>query len=509
MLSRMNYAILKKILHNMEAYMIQIKNVTLEDVDLMVVPVFEDTLTKENGLKPLFESKVFCGKENELFVLPSMNEQMKYTLYLGLGKEEDLTAESFKMSVANAIKKAMSLKVSTVGVTICICEKLCVGGNVRAITEASLLAGYVFDQYQTQSPEKKAITVYISGVPEEKYNRALEVTRESEAIAEGVILARDLTNEPSNKLYPETLAQKAWEVFKDTEVEVEVLDEKQIEILGMKAFLTVGNSSYRKPRLIVMRYKGASKEEEILGLVGKGLTYDTGGYSIKPTDSMKTMHSDMGGAAAVIGAMHTIAKNKAKRNVIAVVAACENVISGESYKPGDIIETMAGKTVEIANTDAEGRLTLADAVTYIIEKEKVDKVIDVATLTGAVLVALGTEYTGVITNNDAFYQEILKASEKSGEKFWLLPNDKAFAKLNKSHVADLKNVGGRNAGTITAGLFIENFVKDLPWVHLDIAGTSWIDTNEGYFSKGGTGIPVKTLYALVANPCPCGHHKSE
>lgn len=289
-------------------------------------------------------------------------------------------------------------------------------------------------------------------------------------------------------------------------LEVEVMDEKQVAELGMKAFLAVGGSSEKQPRLIVMRHMGEPENDEILGLVGKGLTYDTGGYSLKPTDSMKTMHSDMGGAAAVIGAMHAIAKNKVKKNVIAVVAACENVISAGSYKPGDIIDSMAGKTIEIGNTDAEGRLTLADAVTYSIEKEKVTKIIDVATLTGAVLVALGTSTTGVITNDTAFYESLVKVSEKTGEQFWRLPSTKEYAKLNKSTVADLKNVGGRNAGTITAGLFVGEFVQGLPWMHLDIAGTAWADSSEGYLSKGGTGVPVRSLYALVAAPCPC-HQK--
>ena len=489
--------------------MLQIKDVTLQDVEAVVIPVFEDHTNLDETLEQLVGSKAFQGKEEELFVLPMLKEQMKYTLYVGLGKFEDFTTECFRKAIANAVKKAISLKVKTLGISICVSKKLCVGGNVKNITEAALLAAYTFDKYQTKAEEKEALTIYISGVPQEKNVRANQVLQESKNTAEGIILARDLTNEPSNAIYPETLADRVVDTFKDTGVEVEVLDDKQIEALGMKAFLAVGKSSAHKPRLIVMRHRGDKESNEVLGLVGKGLTYDTGGYSLKPTDSMKTMHSDMGGAAAVIGAMYAIGKNDVKHNITAVVAACENVIAPDSYKPGDIIGSMAGKTIEIGNTDAEGRLTLADAVTYTIQKEKVTKIIDVATLTGAVLVALGTEYTGVVTNNQDFYKELTTAAEKTGERFWQLPNCKEFAKLNKSTVADLKNIGGRNAGTITAGLFVGEFAQQLPWLHLDIAGTAWSEVNEGYVSKGGTGVPVKTLYALVAAPCPCSHHKGE
>lgn len=487
--------------------MIQIKNVTLKDVDAMIVPVFEGQLSESEILTQISKSKVFAGKEEEVFVLPTTEDGLKYTLYMGIGTKEEFTTEGFRKAIAKAVKEAKRLKVKTVGISICVSDKLCVGGNVKSITEAALLACYTFDKYQSKEENKEALDIYLCGVPEAKLKRANEVLEEAKNIADGVILARDLTNEPSNVIYPETLAQKVVEMGQEIGLEVEVRDEKQIAELGMKAFLAVGASSEKQPRLIVMRHMGDPESDEILGLVGKGLTYDTGGYSLKPSDSMKTMHSDMGGAAAVIGAMHAIAKNKVKKNVIAVVAACENVISAGSYKPGDIIGSMAGKTIEIGNTDAEGRLTLADAVTYSIEKEKVTKIIDVATLTGAVLVALGTSTTGVITNDTDFYEELVKVSEKTGEQFWRLPSTKEYAKLNKSTVADLKNVGGRNAGSITAGLFVGEFVQNLPWMHLDIAGTAWADSSEGYLSKGGTGVPVRSLYALVAAPCPC--HKKE
>ena len=248
-----------------------------------------------------------------------------------------------------------------------------------------------------------------------------------------------------------------------------------------------------------MKYLNNPEESEVVGLVGKGVTYDTGGYSIKQTaNSMDIMHCDMGGAGTVIGTMKLIATRKLKTNVIAIVGACENMIAGGSYKPGDVISTLSGKTVEVANTDAEGRITLADSVYYATEKLKVNKVIDLATLTGACLVALGEFYTGAVTNNQEFYNELSEAAKKAGERVWQMPVDNSFRKLNNSSVADVKNTGGRLGGTITAGLFIENFVaNNVPWIHLDIAGTAYLSKGEKYLPKGATGVHVKTLYNLL------------
>ena len=302
----------------------------------------------------------------------------------------------------------------------------------------------------------------------------------------GVFFSRDLVNERAEYLYPETLANIASKELSALGVEVEVYDEKQCEELGLKGLLAVGRASDRKPRFIVMKYLNNPEDSEVIGLVGKGVTYDTGGYSIKQTaNSMDIMHCDMGGAGTVIGTMKLVATRKLKTNVIAIVGACENMIAGGSYKPGDIISTLSGKTVEVLNTDAEGRITLADSVYYATEKLKVSKVIDLATLTGACLVALAEFYTGAVTNNQEFFNELSKAAKEAGERVWQMP-------------ADVKNTGGRLGGTITAGLFIENFVaNDVPWVHLDIAGTAYLSKAEKYLPKGATGVHVKTLYNLL------------
>ena len=267
--------------------------------------------------------------------------------------------------------------------------------------------------------------------------------------------------------------------------------------MGLKAYLSVAQGSDKAPHFIVMNYAGDPDSSYKTALVGKGLTYDSGGYSLKPSNSMKTMQSDMGGSATVIGAMHAIAQKKLKVNVVAVVAACENLLSGKAYKPGDIIGSLAGKTIEVDNTDAEGRLTLADAVYYATHELKADRVIDLATLTGACLIALGDEYTGLVTNNADFIQELKDAAQKAGEKIWELPTSKHFEKQNESKVADIKNTGGRLAGTITADMFVGAFVDgDKPWIHMDIAGTAWLDNAYSYLPAGGTGIHVKTLTKL-------------
>ena len=474
--------------------MIEVKDLTVGSFEGAINLIYEDKSSNNKIVEGLKAKKVFEGKSGQIFYRTT--EELNYEIFVGLGKFDELERTDLINAVAKGIKQAEKLKINNLSINFIKVNGLCTGGVTKSIVQGVKLACYKFDKYKANK-ESYNPDVTIIGGPKEKFAKMREKIKEASNVADGIILARDLVNEPANILYPETLAERAVEAGKESGFEVEVFDEKQIEELGMKAFLEVGKGSVHKPRLIVMRYMGNANSDERVGLVGKGLTFDTGGYSLKPSTSMDTMKSDMGGAAAVIGTMKALAKNKVEKNVVAVVAACENAISGGSYKPGDIIGSMAGKTIEVLNTDAEGRLTLVDVITYIIEKEKVDKVVDVATLTGAVLVALGSEITGVLSNDDAFYEELLVAANRTGEKFWRLPNDKCFKKLYKGDFADLKNTGGRYGGTITAGMFIEEFVQDKPWLHLDIAGTSWTDGGNDTTPKGGTGAPIATLYELV------------
>ena len=448
----------------------------------------------------IISSESFKGKSEELQNINLFrNDCPKNIILVGIGKREDFTLSKFRKNIAKAVKEAAKLKSKSMDLNIDNFHNIMsLEEIVRTLSEAAVMAEYKFDKYKS---EQKASTL-------EEFNLIYAEESQLEAINKGInegvilgqanLLARTLVNEPANKLGPIELAEEAKKAGVECGFEVEIFDEAAIKELNMQAFLEVAKASANPPRLIVMRYNGnPDRKEEIIGLVGKGLTYDSGGLSIKPTTSMVSMKSDMGGAAAVIGAMTALTKLKAKVNVVAVVAACENMIGGNSYRPGDIIGSMGGKTIEILNTDAEGRLTLVDAVNYVIEKENATKVVDIATLTGAVLTALGSTATGVVTNNDFFYNRLEQASKICDEKVWRLPTFDEYKELIKSDVADLKNIGGPKAGTITAGLFIGEFVQDKPWLHLDIAGTSWTEKDSDYNSKGGTGAGARLLYHLI------------
>ncbi|MDE6357369.1 MAG: leucyl aminopeptidase, partial [Eubacteriales bacterium] len=322
-----------------------------------------------------------------------------------------------------------------------------------------------------------------------------EILNNVKNIATAINNARDMIAEPSNVLYPEEVALRAIEIAKESGFDIEVLEEDEIKKLGMEAFLTVGKGTKNKPRLIIMTYENGG-DTDFIGLVGKGLTCDTGGYSIKSHEGLKYMKSDMSGAAYVIAIMSALAKNKCKVNVKAVVATCENIIDGNSYKPGDIVKTMKGKTIEVLNTDAEGRLTLADALHYIISEQKVSKVIDMATLTGLAGSTFGSLYTPIFSNNEEFYEKFMETAKETGEDFWRMPLDDRYKSYIESDIADIKNIG--SAGTISASMFLKEFVDDTPWIHLDIAGTAiQYPVVYEYSSKGASGVTVRTIYELI------------
>lgn len=439
----------------------------------------------------------FTGKKGDLFYLPNLKGPGE--LLVGLGNLKELSLEDLRSLAYEMAKILHEAKEESVEIKLSDIEVFEEKERMLALAEGFLQANYSYSAKSTKD-DQRDIKVHFSSytTSEQALEHALE---DLKYILEGVFLARDLVNTTSNEIYPESLAAKAREKLLDLDVEVEVLAEDEIRKLGMEAFLSVAQGSSRGPRLIVMRYKGSKENEEKTALVGKGITYDSGGYCLKPADSMASMHSDMAGAATVIGSIYALAKMQAKTNVIGVVAACENLISGHAYKTGDIIGSMAGKSIEVVNTDAEGRLTLADALYYATSQEGVKRVIDIATLTGAALIALGEEYTGVITNDQNFYEDLFKAAEAVGEAVWQLPSNERLKKMNEGKRADLTNSAGRFAGTVTAGLFVGEFLaeSEMPWIHMDIAGTSYLSKARSYLPEGATGYHVKTFVQLLTD----------
>ncbi len=364
---------------------------------------------------------------------------------------------------------------------------------------AALLRGWRYDRYQTklkdkQKPTLKAVTVVGGGE-----GAAQRWKQRWEPVAEGVDLTRSLVTEPANIIYPETFVDRCRDLSK-LGIEIDVLDGKQMKELGMGALLGVAQGSIREPRLLVLRWNGGKDGEAPTAFVGKGVTFDTGGISIKPAQGMELMKWDMGGAGAVAGAMKALALRKAKANVIGVCGLVENMPGGNAQRPGDVVTTMSGQTVEVINTDAEGRLVLADAVAYVQRKYKPSTLIDVATLTGAILISLAHEYGGLFTPDDDLASKLIKAGDESGDKLWRMPLGDAFDRMLESPIADMKNVGPREGGSITAAQFIKRFIDDgTHWAHLDIAGMAWSDKAASTHDKGATGFGVRLLDQFVAD----------
>lgn len=474
-----------------------INELNIKNYEGLIIPMYEEELHLEGITLPmerLQKSKRFEGKSGSLYKMTLQQEEAFIEVVLvGLGKKRKLSYRKLLNILADSYRMIKKQKVETIAITfnngnLDVNDKL-----VKAAVEALVMADYKFNDYKSEKKEVNEISVDLVVDKQEKYE---EVINEAKIIASANLIGRDLVNQPANVMHPVSLAGRVRELGKEKGFEVEVLGLKEIEALGMEAYLAVAKASSIEPQFIIMRYKGDLDSDEILGYVGKGLTYDSGGLSIKPTSGMVNMKDDMGGSASVIGAMCAIAESKLKRNVTAVVAACENMIAGNSYKPGDIINSMGGKTIFIGNTDAEGRLTLIDAMHYIVTKEKVNKVLDIATLTGAALYCTGSAASVAISNNDTFFNSVNESFVLSGEQIWRMPIFDEYKELIKHEEADLTNIAG-NPGTITAGLFIGEFNGDLPWVHIDIAGTIWSTKESGILSKGATGIAVRPLYYLA------------
>lgn len=437
---------------------------------------------------------------SKIVSMPAIEERdYKRVFFIGLGAAKELTEDRLRQAFAAIGKELASVKANSVAIWTApfTNDKLTCEDVAFAAAEGIGLGTYKFAGYRTDSNERdvaiEALTI-LSSSDEDELRAACEVGK---VYADAVNEARNLVNMPPNILTASKMAEYSRELAKKYDFDIEVLGKKEMEELGMGAILAVNQGSVEEPKLIVLKYAATEQWEDVVGLVGKGVTYDTGGYSLKPKDGMVGMKGDMGGAAAVLGAMAIIGELRPQKNVIAVIGATDNMVSGEAFKPDDVITSLSGKTIEVLNTDAEGRLVLADAVTYA-KQAGADYLIDVATLTGGVIVALGNDKTGALTNNEEFFEEFMQSSLETGEFVWRLPLTESDKKrIRKSDVADLNNSPGRDGHMIFGGGFVGEFVGTTPWIHLDIAGTSDAAAAHDIGPKGATGVMVRTLATLV------------
>jgi leucyl aminopeptidase len=413
-------------------------------------------------------------------------------LLVGLGKEREFNEAAYRKALGAAVNamKGTGTSEATVFLTELPVKRRDVPWRIEQAVLAIMEGVYRFDRMKSKPPEQKRVLkkVVLHVESRTEIGEGEAAVQRSMAIADGVSFARDLGNLPANYCTPTYLAEQAVALGKSSGFKVQVLEQKDVQALNMGAFLAVAQGSRQPPKFIVMEYHGTRHDEAPIALVGKGITFDTGGISIKPSAEMDEMKFDMCGAASVLGTMKAVAAMKLALNVVAVVPATENMPGGNAIKPGDIVTTMSGQTVEILNTDAEGRLILCDALTYV-ERYNPAAVIDIATLTGAMVIALGHVATGLFSNNDSLAREILQASEASWDRAWHLPLWDDYQEQLKSNFADFPNIGTRAGGSITAACFLSRFTKAYPWAHLDIAGTAWKSGAE----KGATGRPVALL----------------
>jgi len=417
-------------------------------------------------------------------------------IVIGLGKEKDVDLRVLKNAIAIGARRAQNIKLKQLGLSppAFLNSKFNSVDIIQAIVEGIEIGTYKHQVYKKDKKEFNIDTIWIS-LTDFPLSAAQVGVERGQVFSSATNLARFLVFEPCNILTPLKLAQVAVDVGNKRGLKVEVLDENQIESLGMGALLAVASGSHYPPRVIVMSYEGAKDSKDILCFVGKGITFDSGGLQIKPGNKMVDMKGDMAGAASVIGAMDAIGKLKPNCNVMGIVVTCENAVGSRSYRPGDVLKSFSGKYIEITHTDAEGRLILADGILYA-KSLGATKLVDIATLTGAVVVALGNETTGLMTNNEEWGNEVKIAARIAGEKVWELPMFEEYKEYLKSDIADIKNNGGV-AGAIYGAMFLSQFAEDTPWVHLDIAGTSETDKESGIYIKGPTGESVRTLIQLA------------
>jgi leucyl aminopeptidase len=481
---------------------------TLE-TEALVIPVFEadNPITGRVAdldqllgglLKKLATGGELTGKNLE-FTLLHQPAGLKASrlLLVGAGKREPFSNATLRKVAGAALRSLKSKGVRTFA--FLAAGTLSASEEAQALAEGFMAADLETDKYKTDKKEKKIETIGIAGFPRGEVSAAEKGLATGTIIADAQNFTRELVNEPSNKLTPRILAEKAEAMAKEAGLAVDILDEKRIAELKMGALLSVAQGSVEPPRMIVVTYAPANVKPgaPVIGLVGKAVTFDTGGISIKPADGMEKMKYDMAGGATMLGAIRALAALKPGVKVICVVPSTENMPGGRAQKPGDIQTAMSGKTIEVLNTDAEGRLILADAITYA-KQLGVTHIVDAATLTGAIVVALANVNVGVFGSNQEFTDKLLASAKAAGEKMWQMPMDDEYREFIKGSFADIQNIGsGKGGGSITGAWFIREFAGDTPWIHLDIAGTAWNDDAKPWLAKGPTGVALRTLVNLV------------
>jgi len=446
-------------------------------------------------VRPIIEYQPDITKFGSTTVVYTLGTlKAKQIILVGGGEEEELTLDRLRSLAAIACRTAQANNAKVLAWQFDT-AKFDPAATAAAIAEGAELGTYRFTYYKTtdNTPDRNIERLILIGENSRERQGAIN---EAQIIAAGVKLARDLVNHPAQFMTPSQMAKQAKEVARQVNLEIEILEQADIANLNMSAFLAVAKGSDEPPKLIVLKYTGNPDDPHFTAFIGKGITFDSGGISLKPSEGMQDMKDDMAGGAAVLGAMLAIGQLKPATNIWGIIPCTENMPSGHASRPGDIITAMNGKTIEIINTDAEGRLILADAITYAIRQGAI-RLVDLATLTGACIVALGKVASGVMSNDQGWCQKVLMAAEQVGEKMWQLPNYPEYKELIKSDVADLKNSGGRPAGAITAGMFLAEFAEKTPWVHIDIAGTVTSEKDNGYNVKGATGVGVRTLVSLA------------
>ncbi len=460
----------------------------------------------EGGISALISEGEIKGKTGEAVLVHTLGRMPSPRVIVsGLGKQDSFNLNVIRNLMGTALRRARMTGARTVATIVhgAGIAGLETADCAQAIAEGALMGEYRFRKYKSsEDPSFSEIeTLTIVEADRRKLHAIERGVERGQTMAAAANHTRDMANEPGNELPPTELAKRATKLCAQSGVDCEVLDDSQLKKLGMGALLGVGAGSSRRPRLVIMRYRGDKRTKKTLGLLGKGITFDSGGISIKPAAGMEAMKGDMSGGAVVIATMWALGKLKPRINVTGIVPTAENMPSGSATRPGDVLRAMNGKTIEVINTDAEGRLILADAICYA-RQEKLSPIIDVATLTGAMMIALGNRATGFFATDDALAEQITNAGKLSGELMWRFPLIDEYREGLKSDIADIKNTGARGGGAISAAKFLHFFAEDTPWAHIDMAGTDESNKDRGLWVKGSTGIPTRTLINLVLARAP-------